>query len=176
MVKWKFWKKLEKEDEGNMAGIDYGMGQTNIDRETGIRYGVIHQYKISSFAMEDIISDGVDKDFESFKDELVDAVKSAINSALDDYTRKEVDDEEVLDFLESMDAFEDYEGTGDCTKFDYKETNDKDEVILHLETCSDGDIFVIKSPFYTKCDFCSPCAPGAGYLTSTNEDGTKAYC
>lgn len=27
-------------------GIDYGMGQTNIDKETGIRYGVINQKEV----------------------------------------------------------------------------------------------------------------------------------
>jgi hypothetical protein len=27
-----------------------------------------------------------------------------------------------------------------------------------------GDIMIIKSPYYTYAQFCSPCAPGAGYL------------
>lgn len=42
----------------------------------------------------------------------------------------------------------------------------------------DTDIFVIKSPFFTYCQFCSPCAPGAGYLMnwfklSPMADGTE---
>jgi hypothetical protein len=35
------------------AGIDYGMGLANIDRETGIRFGVISQHSISSEALAD---------------------------------------------------------------------------------------------------------------------------
>lgn len=40
----------------------------------------------------------------------------------------------------------------------------------------DGDIFITKSPYYTRAQFCSPCAPGACYLTNPCEDGEKAYC
>lgn len=161
------------------AGIDYGMGQSNVDRETGIRYGVIHQNKLSSFAMEDIYSNGVDVDFEQFKTQLVGDMKNAINGVLDNYTTKEIDDDEALEFLESIDAFENYEGTGDCTRYEYTETEGEDDdaaVVLHIKTCSDGDMFVLKSPFYTLCRFCSPCAPGAGDLTSPDENGIKAYC
>ena len=35
------------------AGIDYGMGISNIDHETGIRFGVISQNSISYEALED---------------------------------------------------------------------------------------------------------------------------
>ena len=37
-----------------------------------------------------------------------------------------------------------------------------------------GDIFIIKSPYYTFCDYCSPCAPGAGDLSTTGN--VKTYC
>ena len=39
-----------------------------------------------------------------------------------------------------------------------------------------GDIFITLSPYYTLCKFCSPCAPGAGYLMNPDNDGIKAYC
>jgi len=39
-----------------------------------------------------------------------------------------------------------------------------------------GDIFITKSPYYTRAQFCSPCAPGACYLTNPCDDGEKAYC
>jgi len=32
-----------------------------------------------------------------------------------------------------------------------------------------GDLWVFKSPYYTYAQFCSPCAPGAGYLTNSFE-------
>jgi hypothetical protein len=46
------------------------------------------------------------------------------------------------------------------------------------EAGDDGDIFITKSPFYTYAQFCSPCAPGACYVTSTVEPdpNNRAYC
>lgn len=43
---------------------------------------------------------------------------------------------------------------------------------------AEGD-FILKSPYYTYAQFCSPCAPGAGYLPSPLKDrpaGNKTYC
>jgi hypothetical protein len=40
----------------------------------------------------------------------------------------------------------------------------------------DSDIFVMSSPYFTRASYCSPCAPGACYLLSPDEDGDKAYC
>lgn len=39
-----------------------------------------------------------------------------------------------------------------------------------------GDIMITKSPFYTRCQYCSPCAPGAGYLMTPDPLGPKTYC
>lgn len=47
------------------------------------------------------------------------------------------------------------------------------------QSADDVDIFVIKSPFYTFAQFCSPCAPGACYLRNPvdpiNTDN-RCYC
>lgn len=40
----------------------------------------------------------------------------------------------------------------------------------------DQDIFITKSIYYTHAQFCSPCAPGAGYLLNPCEAGPKTYC
>jgi hypothetical protein len=45
-----------------------------------------------------------------------------------------------------------------------------------LTNCLDFDIFVIKSPYYTFAQFCSPCVPGAGNLDNPMPDGVKTYC
>lgn len=45
------------------SGIDYGMGQTNIDKETGIRYGVINANTLSEHAWDTIQSNGTDLDY-----------------------------------------------------------------------------------------------------------------
>jgi len=42
-----------------------------------------------------------------------------------------------------------------------------------------GDIFIEKSNYYTYAQFCSPCAPGACYLTNPLEEpvaDNKCYC
>jgi len=47
----------------------------------------------------------------------------------------------------------------------------------YLAECGeDGDIFILRSPFYTRCRLCSPCAPNAGYLLSPDPLGVEAYC
>ena len=47
----------------------------------------------------------------------------------------------------------------------------------YLAECGeDGAIFIMKSPFYTECRLCSPCAPNAGYLLSPDPLGVKTYC
>ena len=51
----------------NSAGIDYGMGQTNIDFKTGIRYGVISLDSVNPFFLdkfEPIYSSEEPQDFE----------------------------------------------------------------------------------------------------------------
>lgn len=45
-----------------------------------------------------------------------------------------------------------------------------------FQSFDDTDIFVVESPYYTLCAYCSPCAPGAGYVMDQVEDGVKAYC
>ena len=40
----------------------------------------------------------------------------------------------------------------------------------------DSDIFITKSPYYTRAAFCSPCAPGACHLRNPDKDGEKTYC
>ena len=41
------------------TGIDYGNGQTNIDKETGIRYGVISPDSLCPEALDDIKDPGI---------------------------------------------------------------------------------------------------------------------
>lgn len=160
------------------AGIDYGFGLSNVDKETGIRYGVIHQNKISPYAFEDIINNGVDVDFESLKEDLQSSLEAAIRHELEErglWSKRhspgndpEQMAEEIVDNLE----WGGYEGTGDCTRYEYNEDG------YLLKTCSDGDIFVLKSNFVTRGPYCSPCAPGAVYLNDATGDEEMAlsYC
>lgn len=113
-------------------GIDYGLGQTNIDRKTGIRYGVIPIY---------------------------DVLQAWADSSEPEYPC------DICEFEEGSDECEFCEPCGN-------HLSDKE-----YEACSDEtDIFIIKSPYYTRADFCSPCAPGACHLRDHNPQGEKCYC
>lgn len=39
---------------------------------------------------------------------------------------------------------------------------------------SSSDLWILKSPYYTIAEKCSPCAPGAGYLKPLDYDGDEA--
>lgn len=146
-----------------------GMGLTNIDKETGIRFGVISQNEcVQAWAdsaesdygppccpkcgneADDINADGV-PDLDSEADGWnLDGSDYACLSC--QYT------------FDSDEAYGDEALAWNLDDGEYKAT----------QSGGDGDIFILKSPYYTLCSFCSPCAPGAGYLTS--EGNVKAYC
>jgi len=64
---------------------------------------------------------------------------------------------------EAWDA-ENEECTDDCCCCEAIAWNVDDGEYLATQGGDDCDIFVIKSPFFTYAQFCSPCAPGACYL------------
>ena len=147
-------------------GIDYGLGQTNVDRTTGIRYGVISQHSLGDSWLEDARPDygdptcplcGVtvapdndcDEDYPAYKPHgCADYVCHACKHTID--SEWVFGDEPIGYFYQ-----------------DYKYT---------LESCLDSDVMVLKSPYYTYAQFCSPCVPGAGNLNSPMTDGIKTYC
>ena len=147
-------------------GIDYGMGTTNIDKKTGIRYGVISQHEV---------------------------LQAWCNSSEPEYGKPEVDDCQCPtcgSIAEDCDDNLDWGDTIECTNEECDDFGDDFEVefpdcaepLCHYvdeddlqASCGDsGDIFVTLSPYYAFCAHCSPCAPGAGYLTSDGD--VKAYC
>lgn len=154
-------------------GIDYGMGRTNIDTRTGIRYGVIHQHEVLQAWCDSSEADygaphcpkcgndpvGIDDDrvpYMSYGDPASREWEVAGN------------DHACLDCKYCFDSSEAY---GDeplgftLDDGEYKAT-----------AGGDGDIFILSSPYYTLCQYCSPCAPGAGYVMNSVENGVKAYC
>lgn len=130
----------------NFIGVDYGSGVTNID-ERGYRYGVI--------PMHEVLQEWADSSEPEYVyscecgEEFGDDppdVCPACGASLD------------FDFLEPI-AFLVEDGE-----------------YMAMQYQDDADIFITKSPYYTYCMFCSPCAPGAGYLTSPTPNGVKTYC
>jgi hypothetical protein len=148
------------------SGIDYGQGQTNIDTETGIRYGVIHSNRLASHAWDDITSSGEDLDYTEAIQDLTYQISSSLKGILADIDSS-FDCKEAAEGIAS-DLDLNIESSGDCTRYLYE---GEDET---FNVCSDCDIFVTKSKYYTLCSYCSPCAPGSGSLGSEGE--VKAYC
>ncbi len=150
-------------------GIDYGMGQTNIDKETGIRYGVIHWNLLNEWIHESLEADYGDPHCPNCGNEASEATDDAADDRdLEPYRSCSVADYGCTDcgiFFDGEDAYGDEPQSFTLTDEAYTAT-----------AGTDGDIFILKSPYYTKAEFCSPCAPGACYLASPDSDGDKAYC
>ena len=150
----------------NYAGIDYGMGRSNIDTETGIRYGVIHHSAIGQSWYESSESEypapccpkcgdeAVEYDDEKhgeYNDWDMGCSDYACESC-EHYFDLSCDESEPIGHFIKDDEYHAYQGNDDC------------------------DVMVFKSPYYTKAQFCSPCAPGAGYLANPCDSGPKTYC
>ena len=134
---------------GDYVGIDYGRGKSNIDHTTGIRYGVINQNQVLQAWADSS---------EPYYGTMECAVCGEGVTVEDDECPKcGADLNSQFDFIEPASfVLDDGE---------------------YLAECGDsGDVFITKSPYYTRCQFCSPCAPGAGYIMNTVEDGVKVYC
>lgn len=147
------------------AGIDYGLGFSNVDTETGIRYGIISQNAVTPESLDDIYISGEDVGFQRMREQAKDELAAAIESVIENYGKLNAEEaaEDLLDNIEWHDCDEsgpyEYSGEG-----------------YHLRTTSDNELWVLKSRFYTHAQFCSPCAPGAGHLGSPCADGPKTYC
>lgn len=144
-------------------GIDYGSGITNIDLETGIRYGVIPQGAVLQAWAEESEPDYGPPTCPMCGDEVDE------DSTPPDESRWERRDYYCpkCDYaFWSDEAF-----SGEVDSF----TLDTDE--YKAQSDSYGDIFITKSNYFTYAQFCSPCAPGACYLLNpVDEQGPRCYC
>lgn len=152
------------------AGIDYGLGQANIDTKTGIRYGVISQHSVPYEYQEDFEQYYGEPTCPECGKQVSDEMPANwrelnLVSYHTDYGCHDYVCAECKLLLDSADVYSE-ESLG----FNYE----KDGYVL--TNCLDSDIFVIRSPFYTHASFCSPCVPGAGDLDTPNLEGAKTYC
>ncbi len=140
------------------AGIDYSCGHpVNINVETGIRYGVICSHRAMPEAVEEFEPEYPDPECECGRAILDNDEPCECGASTEDLDM-------IHDMLEPIGftfTAEGYEATLD----DY------------------NDIMVLKSPYFTFAQFCSPCAPGACHLENPLEvaDGeatmaNRAYC
>ena len=132
----------------------------NYDEKTGIRYGVISPHSISPEALEDVYQNGTDPHWENAKEGLIDDLKTLCEDHGIEFDRINSDQ-----FIDEMPDH--YESCGDG-QMDYSDN----EYDLHISG-DDFGIFVMKSPYYTYCRGCSPCAPGAGDLDAPITDSDQ---
>ena len=112
---------------------------TNTDMETGIHYGVIPFHEVLQ-AWADNSTAEYPKDIECSECGQVVNAEEEICPKCGNQLINCFDNLEPLAFTYQKDGYT-------C-----------------IQENDDPDIFIIKSPHYTYCKFCSPCAPGAGYL------------
>lgn len=145
------------------AGIDYGMGRTNRDPETGIHYGVI--------PVNDVCQAWADSSEPQYGEPTCPACGCDVTS---DPQELPEGDEETGDYwcadCDEWRMSDECFGETPCS-FTYEADGYACE-----QSGDDTDIFVIRSPYYTLAAYCSPCAPGAGHLRNPTKDGVKTYC
>ncbi len=135
-------------------GIDYGLGKTNIDMSTGIRYGIISGNRLTGESLSD---------FESVYPEP-ECPNCGCTMELSDDTGRED--------LHCTDCEEYHESDRECdpSHWEYNGEN------YRAQLDSSNDIWLFSSPYYTRAMFCSPCAPGACTMSSPADNGAKCYC
>ncbi len=146
---------MEALNETNYAGIDYGFGKTNIDLENSVRYGIMPQNEVLQAWCDDSEAHYIYMCSECGTD-----IKESLLSEKCPQCKHEFDHDE-WDMIEPASFSYDSEG---C---------------IMQQSQDDSDIFIIKSKYFTYAQFCSPCAPGAGYLMSPldhKSDINKTYC
>lgn len=134
---------------------------SNYDEKTGIRYGVISPHSISSWSLDEIYQNGTDPIYEESKREFRQKVFDVLNEYCSTDECNNLCDQAIEIFNERFES----DGSG---IMDYEDK----EYTLHNSSDNFG-IYVIRSPYYTYCRDCSPCAPGAGDLNApmTSYDG-----
>lgn len=146
------------------VGIDYshGIDNTNRDEETGIRYGVISQNDVLqqwADSSEPWYGNGpieVECPHCGHEEQSMIGEDVICNECCEEY------EAELPDFAEPVSYVYDEDG-------------------YVCECDESGDIFIIKSLYYTYAQFCSPCAPGACHLSSpleesARDENNKCYC
>jgi hypothetical protein len=149
----------------NSAGIDYGRGMSNIDNETGIRFGIIHQNSLNL----DMVSNEMESHYpEPCYAEDINCPRCGKffrvtpnhkwGDAVRCYSCQHQFELDMPEFMEPSHS-----------------TYEKEEYNVY-QVYDEYNLRVTKSPYYTLANFCSPCYPGAGDLDTPNPKGVKTYC
>lgn len=153
--------------ETNYAGIDYSLGKSNRNIETGIHYGVISQNSLNPDAVSDFEPDYGEPHCPKCDNDVI----PSAHISNDAYDRME---ETGKDFA-CLSCYQVY-WSEDCYPDESQGFTYESDGYKLTECLDNDDVFVLESPYYTFAQYCSPCVPGAGNLESPCADGPKTYC
>ena len=142
------------------VGIDYSMGLANFDKKTKIHFGVISQ--------NDILQAWADSAEPDYGDPTCPVCGNNIHPPTED------DDVEIGKDYYCRTCKEEYDAEDVFGDEPSGWTLDDGE--YEACDCLDSDVMVLKSPYYTFAQYCSPCVPGAGNLGHYIPEGVKTYC
>ena len=145
------------------AGIDYSHGRSNFNTETGIHFGIIPANDLAHWIYDEFESD--------YGDPFCPSCSGPVLSSGDDKVPEESADDKDYYCPSCKDSFWS-DGCYPDEAIGLNMTGDTYTSFID----DHGDCWVMKSPFYTRAQWCSPCAPGAGYLRNPCPDGPRAYC
>ena len=133
------------------ADIDYGMGAINIDKDTGIRYGVISQHSISGEALSD---------FESYYGNATCPQCGTILKEFDEDHHYDYSDSDRRGCSCADFACETCEVFFDDTMSEYFYPDEPlswylEDSEYSAEFCLDSDIIIVKSPYFTYGQYCA---------------------
>lgn len=164
---------MNTKDTDDYAGIDYGLGRANIDYATDLRYGVIRMREILQAWCDTSEADYGEPELSDYN------CPNCGNNCCDDpisySTPKAIAWGDSLECEECGESF-DVELPDCCEPLGFY----VDDEEYKLSSCFDGtEVMVLKSPYFTYGQFCSPCVPGAINLdhpVSAENTNNKGYC
>lgn len=151
-------------------GIDYSLGLgPNVDKATGIHYGVIALNSLGEDAFDSFESEYGEPHCPKCGNE-VDPIPDDQLAEIEGYERAKYECEDFVclacEYVFGGESAYPDEAIG----FSYSDSE------YDLADCLQSDVFVFRSPYYTYAQYCSPCVPGAGNLDNPCDDGPKTYC
>jgi hypothetical protein len=172
------------------------MFSSNVNSETGIRYGVIDARKVP-FLDEEIRLNGESISYQNYEEELTNQIRYALTeedgdlkAVLDYYWMSDHAQQEIIESVNehqgkwseeeieeiSQQVMDELANSG-ALEFDEEEYEYETEAEKYLLSYLGGAplIWVMKSPFLTKARLCSPCIPNAGNLDSPDPNGYTCY-
>jgi len=141
-----------------------------IDEEYGleIHYGTIYGNDVSSFALDDIIQNGIDLNYKEGLKSLKDDFESHIRIFCEDnyITFENIDIDSLFESFEE--EFNNSYESNDSTYL-YEEAGY--EIEFHTY---DNSLIILKSPYVCYAAQCSPCFPNGGYIR--DKGNVLSYC